>query len=481
MSTSLSRIDEEHVANLSRSLITSNTTVLQQRLMVTAVATFVPSDSKLVDQLNSFKREAKQKIITHKSANSSASSEDSDATRTNDNIDSVLSNQRIMNNVTIIKNAGAGAGAGADTLCWTPISAIECAKLYFSKNTDYLKFRFKLNDFLKFWSPDVINSRNENKPSYLSRGIINSIKNIASITYEVKLCDNGSNIKEYIPIFSKVSLVDSTYIDIEINVNFMPYLVFYCEEIKRIGYIALPLYLLKSATTEYTMKMWLLLLRRYHPMKGYEPYEVTIDIETLREELGVTNSYKNGNDLQKNVINRAISDIIIISNSKETKDRSVLKLLKINNKKADSDEKAYYRINMKGRKTASITLLIDPSHMRKSQNKKLKEKRAKAAAKFEARLNAGITPTDENYLPPFLANFINNSDNKENEKNKEEKKTPINEQILNSLSSGNRSASVRLKEQLKETINADKSVSIELKEPLKENINNEFNANHDLW
>ncbi|TOL29223.1 hypothetical protein [Vibrio parahaemolyticus] len=87
MSTALSRIDEEHVANLSRSLVTSNTTVLQQRLMVTAVATFVPSDSKLVDQLNSFKREAEQKTITHKSANSSASSEDSDATRTNDNID----------------------------------------------------------------------------------------------------------------------------------------------------------------------------------------------------------------------------------------------------------------------------------------------------------------------------------------------------------------------------------------------------------
>ncbi|HCG7969231.1 TPA: replication initiation protein [Vibrio parahaemolyticus] len=475
MSTSLSRIDEEHVANLSRSLVTSNTTVLQQRLMVTAVATFVPSDSKLVDQLNSFKREAEQKIITHKSANSYASSEDSDATRTNDNIDSVLSNQRIMNNVTIIKNADA------DTLCWTPISAIECAKLYFSKNTDYLKFRFKLNDFLKFWSPEIINSRNENKPSYLSRGIINSIKNIASITYEVKVCDNGSNIKEYIPIFSKVSLVDSTYIDIEINVNFMPYLVFYCEEIKRIGYIALPLYLLKNATTEYTMKMWLLLLRRYHPMKGYEPYEVTIDIETLREELGVTNSYKNGNDLQKNVINRAVSDIIRISNSKETKDRSVLKLLKINNEKADTDEKAYYRINMRGRKTASISLQVDPSHMRKSQNKKLKEKREKAAAKFEKRLNAGIPPTDENYLPSFLANFINNSDNKENEKNKEENKTPTSEQILNNSSADNRSASVRLKEQLKETINADKSVPIELKEPLKEKTNNEFNANHYLW
>lgn len=456
MSTSLSRIDEEHVANLSRSLITSNTTVLQQRLMVTAVATFVPSDSKLVDQLNSFKREAEQKI-THKSANSSASSEDSDTTRTNDNIDSVLSNKRIMNNVTIIKNVDA------DTLCWTPISAIECAKLYFSKNTDYLKFRFKLNDFLKFWSPKVINSHNENKPSYLSRGIINSIKNIASITYEVKLCDNGSNIKEYIPIFSKVSLVDSTYIDIEINVNFMPYLVFYCEEIIRIGYIALPLYLLKNATTEYTMKMWLLLLRRYHPMKGYEPYEVTIDIETLREELGVVNSYKNGNDLQKNVINRAISDIIRISNSKETKDRSVLKLLKINNEKADTDEKAYYRINMKGRKTASISLLVDPSHMRKSQNKKLKDKRAKAAAKFEARLNAGITPTDENCLPPFLANFINNSDNKENEKNKEEKKTPTNVQVLNNLKSDNRSASAKFKE------------------PLKEKTNNDFDANYDLW
>ncbi|WP_367971205.1 hypothetical protein RJD38_08150 [Vibrio scophthalmi] len=457
MSIPLSRIDEEHVANLSRSLVTSNTTVLQQRLMITTVAAFVPSDSRLVDQLNTFMRETGQKIITHKSANSSANSEDSGETRTNVVIDSVLSNQRIMNNVTIIKNVDA------DTLCWTPISAIECAKLYFSKNTDYLKFRFKLNDFLKFWSPEVINSRNENKPSYLSRGIINSIKNIASITYEVKLCDNGSYIKEYIPIFSKVSLVDSTYIDIEINVNFMPYLVFYCEEIKRIGYIALPLYLLKNATTEYTMKMWLLLLRRYHPMKGYEPYEVTIDIETLREELGVVNSYKNGNDLQKNVINRAISDIVRISNSKETKDRSVLKLIKINNEKADTDEKAYYSINMKGRKTASISLLVDPSHMRKSQNKKLKDKRAKAAEKFEARLNAGITPTDENCLPPFLANFINNSDNKEDEKNKEEKKTPINVQVLNSLNSDNRSASEKLKE------------------PLEEKINNDFDANHDLW
>lgn len=393
MNISISKLNIDDAANLSRSLIASNTTLLQQRLMISAVAAFFPKDNCLVAKLDAQVKNIARALIEIKNSERAELSELHVK---------LAKNKRINDNITFFKVGDM------EHVRWTHAALLECSRLFFSRNEEYLDFAFELDEFMKFWLPKLHSKKRV--PNQAAKGIVQSLDAIAKTTYQIRYNDNGKLRLESVPIFSSVSVTDYRYVEVSLNPKFMPFLVFFRKEIIKIGYTRFPLYLIKDATSEYTMRLWMILLRRANPF--LKSNEIKITVEDLRDELGATDSYKNFSDLKKNVLDKAIRDIISITSNidkKCKKDNVKRERLKIT---AFEDGK-FYKTETRGRKTTAIVFKIDVSEMEFDGNvaekNVSKEKVANGLASEDSPINmlqsfaSGYKPTQQ----PSTDDFTN--------------------------------------------------------------------------
>lgn len=388
----IAKLNQDDIANLSRSLVVSNTTLLQQRLMMSAVSAFVPSDKCLMSSLESEVNSIAKDLIVIKN------SEAADLTE---------HQRKLASNAKIINNVSFYSVGEMEHIKWTPAALIECARIFFHRHDEHLDFRFDLDSFMEFWVPEL--HKTKRAPNQAVKGIVQSLDAITKTSYRVQYKDGGRLRYESVPIFSGVSVADFRYIDVSLNARFMAYLIFFRKEIRDIGYTKFPLYLIKGATSEYTMRLWMILLRRATPF--LKNTEVRIPIEELRNELGVDDAYKSFSDLRKYTLDKAIADIIDITASIEAAceedliDRERVKLIPF-------DDGKCYKAEMRGRKTVSVVFKIDTSKMAFASDNKTKTSRTKPSSKNRAAANSDYDiRKNSDGTPNLMARILNEQQN----------------------------------------------------------------------
>ncbi|TOA02214.1 hypothetical protein CGK35_17035 [Vibrio parahaemolyticus] len=364
MMMNLSEIEENGAANFSRLLVSPHATLQQQRIMASAVAAFVPTDKFLISALNSHMNNLEVDLIKiHKNVIKGDDRESE--------LIELKKNDRLMENTYLESGEGS-----EPSIQWDQLGLLECASIFFCKHPSYLQFSFNLRDFVSYWSPD---SRINIAPSRLSESIAQAASSTNFNTaFEYKYDKNGKRCRDVVPIFSRIQLIEGNeVVSVELNPRFMPFLVFYCQDLKRIGYTALPLYLVKSAKSEFTMRMWLVLLRRYHLDTGTSVREINVTIQELREEMGTTNRYKNGSDFCKHVVHKSLNEINEISQDPDVSEKA----LKIVTQKNGE----LFKVETRGRRIVGVSITIDPSGL---ANEKAKSKsKGKGKGKGRSRMD----------------------------------------------------------------------------------------------
>ncbi|WP_155516407.1 hypothetical protein [Vibrio fluvialis] len=229
MMMNLSEIEENGAANFSRLLVSPHATLQQQRIMASAVAAFVPTDKFLISALNSHMNNLEVDLIKiHKNVIKGDDRESE--------LIELKKNDRLMENTYLESGEGS-----EPSIQWDQLGLLECASIFFCKHPSYLQFSFNLRDFVSYWSPD---SRINIAPSRLSESIAQAASSTNFNTaFEYKYEKNGKRCRDVVPIFSRIQLIEGNeVVSVELNPRFMPFLVFYCQDLKRIGYTALPLY-----------------------------------------------------------------------------------------------------------------------------------------------------------------------------------------------------------------------------------------------
>lgn len=351
----LTLIDDSRTANFSNYLISSDITIAQQRILTSAVAAFAPSNKAMIAEINDFIANIESDLIALKDNNSKSA-----RLKEFDNLPRVIDN---------IQFEGE---AGTDTrkVIWSATAAIECTRIFFRLNPEYRNFLFDSHDFITYWTPELL-ARENAKVSNITKSMNKSLKRLSGATYQARFTENDIEVNRHIPVFSELA-VTSKAVEVSLNEAFMPYLVFYSSELAKVGYTQLPIYFVRHANSEYTMKLLMTLLRRINRKGAAGVREITINIDDFRTEMGVRDQYKKRNDLVRNVIDLAVKDILEITANADSANKAIdagsveyggrkktFKLLKM---KGDANEPScYYEFFERGRKTYSISFKIDPS------------------------------------------------------------------------------------------------------------------------
>ncbi len=365
MIMNLSKIEQNGAANFSNLLVSPHATLQQQRIMVSAIAAFVPSDESLKSALNAHMVQLELDLIQlHQNEASKEALHAEDSTEKANSDTSVKDNPRIAELNELKKNARLmdninidSDDEGMQSVRWGKLAILECVKLFFDKYPSYLRFKFNIKDFMGYWSPGT---KLDVFPSKLAEGIAKAAATSAKSTFEFKYEHNNQKCRDIVPIFSQIQLVDENeVVDVELNSRFMPFLVFFCGDLLKLGYTALPLNLVKGAKSEFTLRMCLAILRRYHDSTGTSVRSIDISIKDLREELGVVNKHKRGNDFCKHVIDIALKDINAIIQKPDTSkgEEESLKPPMI----VPQADGSLYKVKIKGRSIVGISITFDPS------------------------------------------------------------------------------------------------------------------------
>ncbi|MBE8564189.1 replication initiation protein [Vibrio sp. OPT20] len=276
---------------------------------------------------------------------------------------------RITNN---IKFEGE-VGSEERKVIWSATAALECTHMFFANNAQYRIFNFDARDFINYWTPGLL-AREGAKMSAITKAMNKSLKKLSGAIYEAYLTENGEEVHRHIPVFGEIA-VTSKAVQVRLNSAFMPYLVFYSRELLKLGFTQLPIYFVRHATSEHTMKLLMALLRRINLKGAVGVREITIDMDEFRDEMGVKEQYKKRLDLSRYVIDKAVSDILAITANVDATNKAIddgtaeldarkkasFKLLKVS---GNSDEpNKYYEFNERGRKTYSITFKVDPTEL----------------------------------------------------------------------------------------------------------------------
>ncbi|ENU6330366.1 hypothetical protein ACE34W_004689 [Vibrio parahaemolyticus] len=360
----LSKIEQNGAANFSNLLVSPHATLQQQRIMVSAIAAFVPSDESLKSALNAHMVQLELDLIQlhqNEASKEALHAEDSTekTTSVKDNpriaeLNELKKNARIMDNINIDSD-----DEGMQSVRWGKLAILECVKLFFDKYPSYLRFKFNIKDFMGYWSPGT---KLDVFPSKLAEGIAKAAATSAKSTFEFKYEHNNQKCRDIVPIFSQIQLVDENeVVDVELNSRFMPFLVFFCGDLLKLGYTALPLNLVKGAKSEFTLRMCLAILRRYHDSTGTSVRSIDISIKDLREELGVVNKHKRGNDFCKHVIDIALKDINSIIQKPDTSKGEEESLKLKPPMIVPQSDGSLYKVKIKGRSIVGISITFDPS------------------------------------------------------------------------------------------------------------------------
>ncbi|WP_039988121.1 replication initiation protein [Vibrio owensii] len=358
MKMPLTLIDDSRTANFSNYLLSHDASITQQRLLISAVAAFAPTSKVMNAEINEFVGGIEADLIALE-----------DTKKISERLKAFDDLPRITNN---IKFEGE-VGSEERKVIWSATAALECTHMFFASNAQYRIFNFDPRDFINYWTPELL-AREDAKMSAITKAMNKSLKKLSGAIYEACLTENGEKVHRHIPVFSEIA-VTSKAVQVRLNSAFMPYLVFYSSELLKLGFTQLPIYFVRHATSEHTMKLLMALLRRINLKGAAGVREITIDMDKFRDEMGVKEQYKKRLDLSRYVINKAVSDILAITANVDATNKAIddgtaeldarkkasFKLLKV---KGNSDEpNNYYEFNERGRKTYSITFKIDPTEL----------------------------------------------------------------------------------------------------------------------
>lgn len=232
------------IVSLSNVLIAlnENTSVIQRKLFYSTIATFNPFDQELVNSIEQIKtekiEELKKEYLKKKK-------------------DLSLFN---YDNQIILKDS---------------------IEFYFSKNIEKCRFYFDFKELMSFWQKDY-------KVCYSAMN--DALRKMSKITYSYEYLRKNKKVNDHIPVFSKLSLSDNQVL-VEINYNFMPFLVFLSEVFDK-GYSKFNVELLINKNNQATFSVLSLLLKFYRKNTELNTQTFKFEIDVLRKHLGLQKKYK---------------------------------------------------------------------------------------------------------------------------------------------------------------------------------------------
>lgn len=270
-SNDYSFLPDNAIASLSNAVlcISSNTTVVQRRLFYSCLAMFNNTDNEMMATISDFARQTKEEAIKHHLSN----------------------NNNNLNNFEF---------DDAQNLKLAVIN-------FFAKYPQKRTFSFNFTELVEYWS-------DTKKPHSQYSAVKKAVNNILDIKFINEFTDKRGNkhIKRF-NVFSyddKIEAVDGTQtINLTLNIDFIPYLVFLNEIYKNVGYTKAPLLLLTNKKKESSFAILNMLLRVYRKDNDNQYQKIRMSIDTFRKYTDTQDKLKKFNDLKTKFIDVGVKEL----------------------------------------------------------------------------------------------------------------------------------------------------------------------------